>query len=61
MVGFQSFANDQLIIFNRIHTVSNTINLASASVKQVTDEVGCLARKYRTNWIEVLFLSDNGV
>ena len=47
VVGFQSFANDQLIIFNRnsIHTVFNTVNLASASVKQVTDEVGCLARR----------------
>ena len=37
VVGFQSFANDQLIIFNRnsIHTVFNTVNLSTASVKQV--------------------------
>ena len=64
VVGFQSFANDQLIIFNRnsIHTVFNTVNLASATVKQVTDEVGCLARRsIEQIGAEVLFLSDNGV
>jgi hypothetical protein len=64
IVGFQSFANDQLIVFNRnsIHTVSNTINLSSASVRQVTDEVGCLARRsIEQIGSEVLFLSDNGV
>jgi hypothetical protein len=64
VVGFQSFANDQLIIFNRnsIHTVFNTINLASSSVRQVTDEVGCLARRsIEQIGSEVLFLSDNGV
>ena len=64
IVGFQSFANDQLIIFNRnsIHTVFNTINLSSATVKQVTDEVGCLARRsIEQIGSEVLFLSDNGV
>ena len=64
IVGFQSFANDQLIIFNRnsIHTVSNTVNLTSANVKQVTDEVGCLARRsIEQIGSEVLFLSDNGV
>jgi hypothetical protein len=64
IVGFQSFANDQLIVFNRnsIHTVFNTVNLSSASVKQVTDEVGCLARRsIEQIGSEVLFLSDNGV
>ena len=64
IVGFQSFANDQLIIFNRnsIHTVFNTVNLTSATVKQVTDEVGCLARRsIEQIGSEVLFLSDNGV
>ena len=64
IVGFQSFANDQLIVFNRnsIHTVSNTVNLASASVRQITDEVGCLARRsIEQIGSEVLFLSDNGV
>ena len=64
IVGFQSFANDQLIVFNRnsIHTVSNTVNLTSATVKQVTDEVGCLARRsIEQIGSEVLFLSDNGV
>jgi hypothetical protein len=64
IVGFQSFANDQLIIFNRnsIHTVFNTVNLNSATVKQVTDEVGCLARRsIEQIGSEVLFLSDNGV
>jgi len=64
IVGFQSFANDQLIIFNRnsIHTVSNTVSLTSAIVKQVTDEVGCLARRsIEQIGSEVLFLSDNGV
>lgn len=64
IVGFQSFANDQLIVFNRnsIHTVFNTVNLASATVKQVTDEVGCLARRsIEQIGSEVLFLSDNGV
>jgi hypothetical protein len=64
IVGFQSFANDQLIIFNRnsIHTVNNTVNLVSSTVKQVTDEVGCLARRsIEQIGAEVLFLSDNGV
>ena len=64
VVGFQSFANDQLIIFNRnsIHTVFNTVNLTSATVKQVTDEVGCLARRsIEQIGSEVLFLSANGV
>ena len=64
IVGFQSFANDQLIVFNRnsIHTVFNTVNLTSATVKQVTDEVGCLARRsIEQIGSEVLFLSDNGV
>jgi hypothetical protein len=64
VVGFQSFANDQLIVFNRnsIHTVFNTINLTSATVRQVTDEVGCLARRSISQiGAEVLFLSDNGV
>ena len=64
VVGFQSFANDQLIIFNRnsIHTVNNTVNLVSSTVKQVTDEVGCLARRsIEQIGSEVLFLSDNGV
>lgn len=64
IVGFQSFANDQLIIFNRnsIHTVFDTVNLASSAVRQVTDEVGCLARRsIEQIGSEVLFLSDNGV
>jgi hypothetical protein len=64
IVGFQSFANDQLIIFNRnsIHTVNNTVNLVSSTVKQVTDEVGCIARgSIEQIGSEILFLSDNGV
>lgn len=64
VVGFQSFANDQLIIFNRnsIHTVNNTVNLTSSTVKQVTDEVGCIARgSIEQIGSEILFLSDNGV
>ena len=64
VVGFQSFANDQLIIFNRnsIHTVFNTVNLSSSTVKQVTDEVGCIARRsIEQIGSEILFLSDNGV
>ena len=64
IVGFQSFANDQLIIFNRnsIHTVNNTVNLTSSTVKQVTDEVGCIARgSIEQIGSEILFLSDNGV
>ena len=37
VVGFQSFANDQLIIFNRnsIHTVFDTVNLSSSSVMKL--------------------------
>jgi hypothetical protein len=64
IVGFQSFANDQLIIFNRnsIHTANNTVNLVSSTVKQVTDEVGCIARgSIEQIGSEILFLSDNGV
>lgn len=64
VVGLQSFSNDQLVVFNRnsIHTISNTITLSSAPVRQITDEVGCLARRsIQQIGSEILFLSDNGV
>ena len=64
VVGLHSFAEDTLLVFNRnsIHTVQNSTDLATASVRLLTNEVGCLARKSIIQvGNRVLFLSDNGV
>jgi hypothetical protein len=64
VVGLHSFAEDTLLVFNRnsIHTVQNSTNLSNASVRLLTNEVGCLARRSIVQvGNRVLFLSDNGV
>jgi hypothetical protein len=63
-VGLHSFSEDVLVVFNRnsIHLVANSLNLQAALVKNLTDEVGCLARKSIIQvGNQILFLSDNGV
>jgi hypothetical protein len=64
VVGLHSFAEDTLLVFNRnsIHTVQNSTDLSNASVRLLTNEIGCLARKSIVQvGNRVLFLSDNGV
>ena len=64
VVGLHSFTDDTLMVFNRnsMHLVSNTIDLNNSSIRLLTDEVGCLARKsIQQVGNRVLFLSDNGV
>jgi len=64
IVGLHSFAEDSLIVFNRnsLHTVQNTTSLEAASVRLLTNEVGCVARKSIVQvGNQVIFLSDNGV
>jgi hypothetical protein len=63
-VGMHSFSDDKLIVFNRnsIHLVQNSLDLASASVQLLTDEVGLIARDSIIQvGNQVLFLSDNGI
>ncbi len=63
-VGLHSFAEDNLLVFNRnsIHLVQNTTDLAAASTKLLTDEVGCVARDSIVQvGNKIIFLSDNGV
>jgi hypothetical protein len=63
-VGLHSFAEDNLLVFNRnsIHLVQNTNNLAAASTKLLTDEVGCVARDSIVQvGNRIIFLSDNGI
>jgi hypothetical protein len=63
-VGLHSFAEDNLLVFNRnsIHLVQNTNNLATATTKLLTDEVGCVARDSIVQvGNRIIFLSDNGV
>lgn len=63
-VGLHSFSEDVLVVFNRnsIHLVANSLSLQNALVKNLTDEVGCLARKSIIQvGNQILFLSDNGV
>jgi len=64
VVGLHSFTDDKLMVFNRnsIHLVSNTVDLNASSIRLLTDEVGCVARKsIQQVGNRVLFLSDNGV
>jgi hypothetical protein len=64
-VGFHSFYDDNLIVFNRnsIHLVKGTQgSLEDTVVTELTSEVGCLARKSIVGFAnQVFFLSDNGV
>lgn len=65
VVGMHGFYDDALVVLNRnsLHLVSNTQgSLLDTKVKELTSEVGCLARKsvvMRGN--TMMFLSDDGV
>ena len=63
-VGLHSFAEDNLMVFNRnsIHLITNTTSLQAASTRLLTNEVGCVARRSIVQvGNQVIFLSDNGV
>jgi hypothetical protein len=64
-VAMQPFFEDGLVVLNRnsIHLISGTQGtLADTVVKELTAEVGCLARKsVAIQGNNVFFLSDNGV
>ena len=65
LVAMQGFYDDKLVVLNRnsLHLISGTAgSLADTKVTQLTDEVGCLARKsvvMKGN--AMFFLSDEGV
>ena len=65
VVGMHGFYDDALVVLNRnsLHVVENTQgSLLDTKVKELTSEVGCLARKsvvMRGN--TMMFLSDDGV
>lgn len=65
VVAMHGFYDDALIILNRnsLHTIANTQgSLGDTVVKELTNEVGCLARKSVIMHANaMLFLSDNGV
>jgi hypothetical protein len=64
-VAMQPFFEDGLVVLNRnsIHLISGTQGtLSDTVVKELTSEVGCLARKsVAIQGNNVFFLSDNGV
>ena len=65
VVGMHGFYDDGLVVLNRnsLHLVKGTLgSLLDVTVKELTSEIGCLARKsvvMRGN--AMLFLSDDGV
>ena len=65
VVGMHGFYDDALVVLNRnsIHVVQGTLgSLLDCKVKELTSEIGCLARKsvvMRGN--TMMFLSDDGV
>ena len=65
VVGMHGFYDDGLVVLNRnsLHIVKGTLgSLLDVAVKELTSEIGCLARKsvvMRGN--AMLFLSDDGV
>jgi hypothetical protein len=64
IVGFHSFSDDKLVVFNRnsIHIVANSLDLGSSSSQLITSEVGCAAKDtIQQIGNEMIFLSDNGV
>ena len=64
IVGFHSFSDDQLVVFNRnsIHTVKNSLSLGSSVSQVITGDIGCLARNsIQQIGNKLMFLSDNGV
>ena len=65
VVGFQAFAEDNLLVFNRnsIHLVRGISGaISDTSVTAITSEIGCVARRSILQvGNQVMFLSDNGV
>ena len=64
LVGFHSFSEDKLVVFNRnsIHLVSNSLVLKDSVSTLITNEVGCLARRSIVQvGNNLIFLSDNGI
>jgi hypothetical protein len=64
IVGFHSFSDDQLVVFNRnsIHTVKNSLDLGSSVSQVITSDIGCSARNsIQQIGNKLMFLSDNGV
>ena len=65
IVGLQPFAEDNLVVFarNSIHLVTGVgASLGNASVREITREVGCVARRSIVQvGNQIMFLSDNGV
>jgi hypothetical protein len=65
LVSLHPFFDDTLLVFmrNSIHSISGTVgSLLDASVRELTREIGCVARKsVVSQGNSVFFLSDNGV
>lgn len=64
IVGFLSFAEDKLVVFNRnsIHLISGGEDPRTATSQVITGEVGCVARNTITQiGNNIMFLSDNGL
>ena len=64
IVGFHSFSEDQLVVFNRnsIHTVKNSLSLENSVSQVITNDIGCVARNsIQQIGNKLMFLSDNGV
>jgi hypothetical protein len=64
VMGFHSFTEDNLVVFNRnsIHLVEGVEEIATSKRTLLTDEIGTVARKsIQQVGNEIIFLSDNGV
>lgn len=65
VVALHPFFDDTLLVLNRnsIHAISGTVgSLADTTVKELTREIGCLARRsVVSQGNAVFFLSDNGI
>tara|TARA_R110000824_G_scaffold117470_5_gene269476 strand:+ start:2777 stop:4951 length:2175 start_codon:yes stop_codon:yes gene_type:complete len=64
IVGVHSFSDDQLVVFNResIYVISNSLDLKTAQVNLLTNDLGCVARStIQQVGNKLMFLSDNGV
>ena len=64
LVGVHSFSDDQLVVFNResIYVISNSLDLKTAKVNLLTNDLGCISRNsIQQVGNSLIFLSDNGV
>jgi hypothetical protein len=64
LVGFHSFSEDKLVVFNRnsIHLVTDSLVLKDSVSTLITNEVGCVARRSIVQiGNNMMFLSDNGI